>query len=329
MIMKASIKGLDGSAKGNVELPKVFETEHKPVLIRRAVLAMQSAKKQPKGTDIDAGMKNTALHIGKGSPPTGMRSKNVGRARLPRLRNRRSLLGGRVAQVPQSVGGRRAHGPKAWKNIAEKINKKERKIALASAIAATADKGLVAKRFVFEGELPLVVDDTLETMEKTKAVVEAFGKIGVENDLKNAQAKVRKRAGKGKQRGRKKKVKKSVLIVTGKNDRVLKASRNLPGVDAVTVKSLNVELLAPGGEAGRLVVWTKGAIEQLGKEKAKAEKAPAKKAEKGEKKADKRKAKRAKRKAIDVKKRAKKPKKAAEEEAPAAAAEEKAGEVNG
>lgn len=308
--MKASVVGTDGSSKGTVELPKVFETAHKPVLIRRAVLAMQSAKKQPKGADRRAGLKNTALHVGKGSPPTGQRSKNVGRARLPRLRNRRSLLGGRVAQVPQSVGGRRAHGPKAWKITTEKINKKEKKLALASAIAATADKGLVTQRFIFEGELPLIVDDSFETTDKTKAVVSAFGKIGVEKDLKNAQSKVRSRAGKGKQRGRKKKVKKSVLIITGKNDKILKASRNLPGVEAVTVKSLNIELLAPGGEAGRLVVWTKGAIDALGEDKKAAK--GAKKAKEEEKKVSRgtqlRKKKQAKRKAVEAKIKAKKPK---------------------
>jgi large subunit ribosomal protein L4e len=306
--MKASVVGMDGSSKGNIELPKVFETVYKPVLIRRAVLAIQSAKKQPKGADPRAGKKNTALHVGKGDPPTGMRSKNVGRARLPRLRNRRSLQSGRVASVPQAVGGRRAHGPKAWKIIEEKINKKEKKLALASAIAATADKKLVTQRFIFEGELPLIVDDLFEATDKTKAVVEAFGKIGVEKDLENARSKVRKKAGKGKQRGRAKKVKKSVLIVTGKNDKVLKASRNLLGVEAVTVNSLNVELLAPGGEAGRLVIWTKGAIEALGEKKTKkapkANKEVTAKKSKVTQKTTQRKAAKVKRKAVETKKKA-------------------------
>ncbi len=65
-------------------------------------------------------------------------------------------------------------------------------------------------------------------------------------------------------RGRRYKKKKSLLIVTSKNSDVLKASRNLPGVDAVEVRNLNVELLAPGGHAGRLVVYTKSALSYLG-----------------------------------------------------------------
>lgn len=38
-------------------------------------------------------------------------------------------------------------------------------------------------------------------------------------------------------------------------------------MDSVTTASLNVDLVAPGAEAGRLVVWTESAIKELGKEK--------------------------------------------------------------
>jgi large subunit ribosomal protein L4e len=177
------------------------------------------------------------------------------------------LLYGRVGRVSQSVGGRTAHSPKAWKIIEEKINKKEKKLALQSAIAATIKKELVEKRFIFETELPIIIDEKFEDTKKTSKVVEILNNIGVGKDIQNAKEKIRKRAGKGKARGRTKKVKKSVLIITGKNNPILKASRNLPGVEAVTIKSLNVELLAPGAEAGRLVVWTKNAIEELNKTK--------------------------------------------------------------
>jgi large subunit ribosomal protein L4e len=300
--MKANIIGIDGSSKGSVELPKVFETEHKPVLIRRAVLAIQSAKKQPKGADPRAGKKNTAYTIQVGGAPSANRSKNVEHARLPRMRNRRNLLSGRVARVSQAVGGRRAHAPKAWKIIEEKINKKEKKLALASAIAATTNKKLVVPRFVFEGELPLIVEDSFEALDKTSKILDAFKKIGVEADLENAKSKIRRRAGKGKARGRKTKIKKSVLIVTGKNDKALKASRNLVGVEAVTIKSLNVELLAPGGEAGRLVVWTIGAIEELNNKKEKSLKIIKEK----KVKVNLRKNQRAKRRSLDEKKKSKK-----------------------
>jgi large subunit ribosomal protein L4e len=279
IIMKAKVFGIDGADKGSVDLPKVFETSLQPTVIKRAVLALQTAKLQPKGTDPRAGLKNTAIYIGTRDQPGTRKSINTGKARLPRLKNRRHPASGRVARVPQSVGGRRAHPPKAQKIIVEKINKKEKRLALASAIAATANKELVEKRFIVEGELPIVVEDTFEGTSKTKEVVLALAKIGAGKDLENAKSKTRKRAGKGKARGRTKKQKKSVLVITKENSKVLKACRNLPGVESVTVGSLNVELLAPGAEAGRLVIWTKGAIERLANPK-KAEKVVKKTAEK-------------------------------------------------
>ena len=44
----------------------------------------------------------------------------------------------------------------------------------------------------------------------------------------------------------------------------LAAAANLAGVDAVSVNALNTELLAPGAQAGRLTVWTQGALNWLG-----------------------------------------------------------------
>ena len=37
----------------------------------------------------------------------------------------------------------------------------------------------------------------------------------------------------------------------------------MPGVDAVIVKDLNIDLLAPGGNPGRIVVFTESAINKL------------------------------------------------------------------
>jgi large subunit ribosomal protein L4e len=69
------------------------------------------------------------------------------------------------------------------------------------------------------------------------------------------------RAGRGKMRGRRYKQRKSVLIVTSETP--LRAAVNLAGVDAVAVGQLNAELLAPGTQAGRLTVWTAGALKKL------------------------------------------------------------------
>lgn len=52
--------------------------------------------------------------------------------------------------------------------------------------------------------------------------------------------------------------------MAGRKDGLIKASRNLPGVDVITVERLNVELLAPGTHAGRLTVWTESSLKWLG-----------------------------------------------------------------
>ncbi|MCX6802948.1 MAG: 50S ribosomal protein L4, partial [Candidatus Diapherotrites archaeon] len=80
--MKANIIGIDGITKGSIELPSVFATEYKPKLISRAVLAIQSAKKQPKGADPRAGKKNTSNYMGYRGVPAHRRTINVEHARL-------------------------------------------------------------------------------------------------------------------------------------------------------------------------------------------------------------------------------------------------------
>ena len=142
MIMKATILGIDGSTKGSMELPAVFATDYNPRLIRRAVHAIQTARLQPKGANPRAGKENTAVYRGYRGVPAHHRTINVEHARLPRLKNRGALLYGRVARVPHSVGGHAAHPPKAWEILEEYINKKEKRMALKSAIAATANKDL-------------------------------------------------------------------------------------------------------------------------------------------------------------------------------------------
>ena len=248
--MMAKVLSLSGEVVEEIELPKVFEEEFRPDIIKRAVLAIQSHRRQPYGPNPLAGVDYAWENWGPG----------YGYARVPRIKH-----GSRAVVVPQAVGGRRAHPPKPQRKWAEKINKKEMKKALRSAIAATANVELVkARNHLFEGELPKVVVNDIESIKKTKEVIEVFKAIGVYEDVERAKETKRYRAGKGKMRGRRYKMKKSVLLVVGRDDGILKAAKNLPGVDAVLVRNLNVELLAPGCHAGRLTVWSKSAIECLG-----------------------------------------------------------------
>ena len=52
-------------------------------------------------------------------------------------------------------------------------------------------------------------------------------------------------------------------MVVSSKEGLHKAAGNVPGVDVVAAKDLCAEDLAPGGDAGRLTVWTKQAIGAL------------------------------------------------------------------
>ncbi len=263
--MKTNVLSLDGKKVREISISKAFDSDVDTGLIKRAVLSIRSMALQPKGPSAIAGRTNTAKYRGRRSLPASERGINVGHARLPRLNNRRGRLYGRVAGIPRAVGGPMAHPPKPEKDLKERINKKEKRAALNSAIAASVRLDLVGTRHVVAKEiaLPVVVDDKFEEIGRTKELKTILKTLNLLADVDNAKEKVRRRAGKGKMRDRKKKVKKSILIVTGKTANVFKAARNLPGVDICVSRNLNAELLAPGCVPGRLVIWSESGIKAL------------------------------------------------------------------
>jgi len=247
---KVNVYGIDGAVKDKIDLPDLFQTSYRPGLIRKSFNVLRSNKRQPYGVDPYAGKKHATASVGKGR----------GMSRVPRL-----TQGRRAALAPCVVGGRRAHPPKPEKNWKEKINKKERLLARNSALAATADKDLVATRghkFDEKITLPVVIDDTFEKIRKTKEVIDVFQKIGIYDDVIRAANGKHIRAGKGKRRGRKYRIPKSILIVSTKKEPG-KSSTNLPGVDVIEPEQLNIDYLAPGGDAGRLTVFTAAALKKL------------------------------------------------------------------
>jgi large subunit ribosomal protein L4e len=249
---KAEIFDLQGKSIGKAILPQVFSTPVRPDVIKRAVLAIQSNRLQPQGRDPMAGKRTTAESRG-----TGMAT-----ARVPRLKGG----SGRAAFAPSTVGGRQPHPPRAEKKIVKAIPKKEAKLALTSAIAATAQKEFVSSRgHKIENavSIPLVVDDSLEGLTKAKEVEDVFASLGITDDVVRVRESRSVRAGKGKRRGRKIKQAVGPLIVVVDSKTLASAASNIPGVEVTTVTNLNTEMLAPGTHPGRLTVWTSSAFEKL------------------------------------------------------------------
>jgi len=245
--MKAQVRTLEGGIAKDIELPELFSEEYRPDLIKKAVMALQSTRRQAHGSHPYAGIRSSAVGWGSGR----------GSSHVPRIRN-----GSRAAKVPQAKGGREAHPPKVAKILIKEINQKEKQKAFRSAVAASINAELIKGRgHNFDGSIPVVLEDKFESIDKTTDVITALTAAGVFHDIERAKDSKKVRAGRGKMRGRRFKQRKSLLIVT--SDSPLRAAGNLAGVDVVTVDQLNVEHLAPGMLAGRLTVWTESAITRL------------------------------------------------------------------
>jgi large subunit ribosomal protein L4e len=171
------------------------------------------------------------------------------------------------AFVSGTVGGRRAHHPKAEKIWSLSVNEKERKKAIRSCLSATMLKDLVQKRgHMIPDSYPFVVEDKIQDVSKTKEVKKILDNIGLKDELARVSERF-VRAGHGKSRGRKYKSKNGPLLVVGKDCKLLKAAANIPGVDVIKASNVNCEILAPGSRLGRLTIFTEDALKSINQNK--------------------------------------------------------------
>ena len=85
--------------------------------------------------------------------------------------------------------------------------------------------------------------------------------LKMEDEMRLA-GKKRIRAGRGKTRGRKYRIRKGPLIVVEKDLGIKRAVLNL-GAEVTRVDQLNAEALSPGAHGARLTLWTESAINRL------------------------------------------------------------------
>lgn len=265
--MKVKIVTKTNTESGTKQLPSQFSEHVRPDIIKRAVLALQANKRQAYGAKPGAGMRHSAELSRRRRKYRG--SYGFGISRVPRkiLSRRGTRFNWEGAIMPGTKGGRRAHPPKADKKWNVKINKKENTKAIRSALAATVNKKVVAERgHKVPDNYPFIIKD-IESVSKTKELEKILRKLGFGDELERT-SQPRKKSGKARRRGRGKTQKPGLLIVVSKEDvPVVKAASSLPGVDAVFVKALNAELLAPGTHPGRISLFTEEAVDLIGKEK--------------------------------------------------------------
>lgn len=244
----------EGNKVSELDLPETLMAPLNPRLISKAFWLLFTHRLQRKGADPYAGERTSA------------QSWNTGRgvSRVARVKGERSPRAGQAAGVASVVKGRIAHPPKAEKIVRLRINEKEKRAALRSAISAIFDPELVKSRghMIKEIPVPLLVDDSLQSISKASQLRSFFEKTGIIDDIKRA-ARRKRRTGKASWRGRSRKVGKGPLIIISKDEGISKAAASFPGVEVVKSSDLSVLHLAPGAVPGRLCIFTKSAFEEL------------------------------------------------------------------
>jgi len=213
--------------------------------------------RQAHGVDPKAGMKHSAESWGTGRAV----------ARIPRVSGSGTHRSGQAAFGNMGRKGRMSHPLHTWRRWHRKVNLKQRRHALASAVAASACVPLVMARGHRVSNvpmLPLVVDDTISQVSRTKELITVLKALGCWDDVKRVVAARKMRAGKGKLRNKRFKARRGLLIVAHDGCESLRRGvRNIPGVDICNVNRLNLRQLAPGGHLGRFCLWTQSSFNAL------------------------------------------------------------------
>ncbi|MGB9707777.1 MAG: 50S ribosomal protein L4 [Candidatus Pacearchaeota archaeon] len=259
--MKTHIINMEGKEVKEILLPKCFNATIREDLIRKVFLAVQKRQQQLYGAYILAG--KTVSASGKQSHARRKWKTLYGKgmSRVPRktLSRRGEQFYWVGAFVPGTVGGREAHPPKPFRATI-KINKKENRKAIESAIAASASMEVLKKKYPkFKIEkVPIVIDSQVlkSPPKEIASLIEKLTKTNLKKKLKI-------RAGKGKRRDRKYKNVSRTLLVIGRDENARKIENY--NVEISKINTLNILQLAPGGTPGRVIVWTDKAIEELGR----------------------------------------------------------------
>jgi len=156
---------------------------------------------------------------------------------------------------------------KIFRRWHRKINLHQKRYAVCSALAATSLPSLLmARGHLIQNvpEVPLVVEDSIQQLKKTKDAVKFLTAVSASDDINRVNDSKHIRPGRGKMRNRRYVHRRGPMLVLPDRKGV-QAFRNIFGLDVSYVNTLNLLHLAPGGHLGRFVIWTKSAFDQLDK----------------------------------------------------------------
>jgi large subunit ribosomal protein L4e len=237
-------------------LPFVFTAPIRTDIIQSVFTSMNKNKRQAYSVNVKAGHQTSAESWGTGRAV----------ARIPRVGGGGTHRSGQAAFGNMCRGGRMFAPTKIWRKWHVKINLNQRRFATVSALAASALPSLVLARghkIEQVGEVPCVVDADVELFNKTRKAIAFLKEVNAYEDVKKVSDSKKMRAGKGKWRNRRHVQRRGPLVIYDQDQGLVKAFRNIPGVETCSVHRLNLLQLAPGGHVGRFIIWTRPAFDLL------------------------------------------------------------------
>jgi len=239
-----------------VRLPAVFRAPIRPDVVSFIHDQVAKNHRQAYAVSEKAGHQTSAESWGTGRAV----------ARIPRVRGGGTHRSGQGAFGNMCRGGRMFAPTKTWRRWHRKVNVAQKRYAICSAVAASGVPSLVmARGHVIDEipEVPLVVSDKIQEFKRTKEAAVFLRRLHAWKDIEKVYNSKRYRAGKGKMRNRRWKQKLGPLVIYDKDNGIVKAFRNIPGVEFQQVDRLNLLKMAPGGHLGRFCIWTESAFRKL------------------------------------------------------------------
>ncbi|KAI0248902.1 60S ribosomal protein L4/L1/L2 [Lactifluus subvellereus] len=251
-----NVRSTSGEASSSLPLPAVLTAPIRLDVVQQVHKSIAKNRRQAYAVSEKAGHQTSAESWGTGRAV----------ARIPRVGGGGTHRSGQAAFGNMCRGGRMFAPTKTWRRWHVKVNQNQRRFATVSALAASALPSLVlarGHRIEEIEEVPLVVGNAVESFQKTKEAVALLKSLRAYRDVVKVSNSRKLRAGKGKMRNRRHRQRRGPLVVYNEDGGIVKAFRNLPGVEVVNVHRLNLLQLAPGGHIGRFIIWTEGAFALL------------------------------------------------------------------
>lgn len=257
--MKAKVLSKTGQELREIELPSWFSGEIREDLCQKYFEI--SKKIQPYGPFEWAGKLHSASGILSHARRKWKTAAGHGISRVPRkiMWRRGDQFYWIGASISSARGGRRVHAPIPKHFMVEKkMNKKERNLAMKSALIATIKEEWIKKRYKtledkkMGKKWPIVIEENMLKLN-AKNFFEAIKKIfGEVTEIAVQKKKIR--AGKGKRRGKYKRTA-GLLIITGKDE-----NAKIKGIDVRKVNGIEMKDVFP---LGRITIYTENAIKEL------------------------------------------------------------------